>query len=46
LDPELVDFGYEELRKPSEDWAGGGFGPAKEPADESKQSMLLALTGR
>jgi uncharacterized protein (TIGR03086 family) len=47
LDPELVDFSYEELRQHSEDWrAGGAFGPAKKPADESRQSMLLALTGR
>ena len=47
LDPELVDFSYEELRQSAEDWrSGGAFGPAKEPGDESKQSRLLALTGR
>ena len=47
LDPELVDFSYEELRQQAEDWrAGGAFGPAKQPSDESTQAMLLALTGR
>ena len=46
LDPELVDFSYEELSQRAEDWrSGGAFGPAKEPADDSKQSRLLALTG-
>jgi uncharacterized protein (TIGR03086 family) len=47
LDPELVDFAFAELRKDAEDWrAGGAFGPAKQPADDSNQSRLLALTGR
>jgi len=47
LDPELVDFAFDELRRVAEDWrAGGAFGPAKEPADGSNQSRLLALTGR
>jgi uncharacterized protein (TIGR03086 family) len=47
LDPELVDFAFDELRKVAENWrAGGAFGPAKDPADESNQARLLALTGR
>jgi uncharacterized protein (TIGR03086 family) len=47
LDPELVDFAFDELRKVAENWrAGGAFGPVKEPADDSNQSRLLALTGR
>jgi uncharacterized protein (TIGR03086 family) len=47
LDPELVDFAFDELRRAAEDWrAGGAFGPAKEPADQSNQARLLALTGR
>lgn len=47
LDPELVDFAFDELRKVAENWrAGGAFGPAKEPADDSNQARLLALTGR
>jgi uncharacterized protein (TIGR03086 family) len=47
LDPELVDFAFEELRQHAEDWrSGGAFGPAKEPADDSAQARLLALTGR
>lgn len=47
LDPELVDFAYEELHQHAEEWrSGGAFGPAKEPADDSSQSRLLALTGR
>jgi uncharacterized protein (TIGR03086 family) len=47
LDPELVDFAFDELRQHAEDWrTGGAFGPAKEPADDSNQSRLLALTGR
>jgi uncharacterized protein (TIGR03086 family) len=47
LDPELVDFAFDELRKVAENWrAGGAFGPVKKPADDSNQSRLLALTGR
>jgi uncharacterized protein (TIGR03086 family) len=47
LDPDLVDFSYEELQHHAEDWrSGGAFGPAKVPADGSTQSLLLALTGR
>src|SRR5579864_3300325 len=47
LDPELVDFAYGELLQVAEGWrAGGAFGPAKQAADGSKQSKLLALTGR
>ena len=47
LDPELVDFSYEELRQTAEDWrSGGAFGPAQEAGDDSTQSKLLALTGR
>jgi uncharacterized protein (TIGR03086 family) len=47
LDPELVDFAYAALRESAEDWrSGGAFGPAKQPADDSPQSRLLALTGR
>lgn len=47
LDPELVAFSYEELRQHAEDWrSGGAFGPAKAPADNSMQSLMLALTGR
>ena len=47
LDPELVDFSYAEMCQHAEDWrSGGAFGPAKEPADDSTQSLLLALTGR
>jgi uncharacterized protein (TIGR03086 family) len=47
LDPELVDFAYEGLRESAEDWrSGGAFGPVKQPADDSPQSRLLALTGR
>jgi uncharacterized protein (TIGR03086 family) len=47
LDPELVDFAFDELRQHAEDWrSGGAFGPAKEPADSSSQARLLALTGR
>jgi uncharacterized protein (TIGR03086 family) len=47
LDPQLVDFAFDELRKVAENWrAGGAFGPAKDPADESNQARLLALTGR
>lgn len=47
LDPELVDFAFEELRQHAEDWrSGGAFGPPKEPADDSTQARLLAMTGR
>jgi uncharacterized protein (TIGR03086 family) len=47
LDPELVDFAYEGLRESAEDWrSGGAFGPVKQPADDSLQSRLIALTGR
>ena len=47
LDPELVEFAYEGLQPQAEDWrSGGAFGPAKEPADASPQSRLMALTGR
>jgi uncharacterized protein (TIGR03086 family) len=47
LDPELVDFAFDELRKVAENWrAGGAFGPVKEPVDDSNQAKLLALTGR
>ena len=47
LDPELVAFSYEELRRHAEDWrSGGAFGPAKAPADDLMQSLMLALTGR
>jgi uncharacterized protein (TIGR03086 family) len=47
LDPELVDFAFDELRHHAEDWrSGGAFGPAREPADDSTQARLLALTGR
>jgi uncharacterized protein (TIGR03086 family) len=47
LDPELVDFAFDELRKVAESWrAGGAFGPEKDPADDSNQAKLLALTGR
>jgi uncharacterized protein (TIGR03086 family) len=47
LDPELVDFAFDELRKVAESWrAGGAFGPVREPADDSNQAKLLALTGR
>ena len=42
-----ADHSYAELRQHSEDWrAGGAFGPAKDPSDDSMQAMLLALTGR
>lgn len=47
LDPELVDFAFEELRQHAEDWrSGGAFGPETEPANGSTQARLLALTGR
>ena len=47
LDPELVDFSYAELRQHAEDWrSGGAFGPATPAADDTPQSLLLALTGR
>lgn len=47
LDPELVDFAFEELRQHAEDWRSAGlFGPEKNPADDSTQARLLALTGR
>jgi uncharacterized protein (TIGR03086 family) len=47
LDPDLVDFSYEEMRQHAEDWrSGGAFGPQRAPADDSTQSLLIALTGR
>jgi uncharacterized protein (TIGR03086 family) len=47
LDPELVDFAFDELRQVAESWrAGGAFGPVREPTDASNQAKLLALTGR
>lgn len=47
LDPDLVDFSYEEMQQHAEDWrSGGAFGPLTAPADASRQSLLLALTGR
>ena len=47
LDPELVDFAFDALRKVAENWrAGGAFGPVKDPANDSNQAKLLALTGR
>jgi uncharacterized protein (TIGR03086 family) len=47
LDPDLVDFSYEEMRQHAEDWrSGGAFGARRAPADDSTQSLLIALTGR
>jgi uncharacterized protein (TIGR03086 family) len=47
LDPELVEYAYAALAPVAEDWrSGGAFGPATDPADGSKQSRLIALTGR
>jgi uncharacterized protein (TIGR03086 family) len=47
LEPELVDYAYAALAPVAEDWrSGGAFGPAQDPADGSKQSRLIALTGR
>jgi uncharacterized protein (TIGR03086 family) len=47
LDPELVDFAFDELRRVAENWrAGGAFGPVKEATNDSNQAKLLALTGR
>ena len=47
LDPELVDYTYAYMLKVSELWrAGGAFGPAHTPGDDSTQAKLIALTGR
>ena len=47
LDPELVSIAHRELERSVEDWrAAGAFGPACEPADDSVQARLMALTGR
>ena len=47
LEAELLDYTYDEMERTAEDWrAGGAFGPAKQPADDSKQAKLIALTGR
>lgn len=47
LDPELVEMAYAELAPQADQWRSGGvFGPEKEPADNSTQAKLLALSGR
>src|SRR5438309_3531378 len=47
LDPELVDMVYDEMQRTAEDWrSGGAFGPAKQPAGDSTQAKLIALSGR
>lgn len=47
LDPELVDYTYQEMLRVAEQWrSGGAFGPARAAADDSTQAKLLALTGR
>ena len=48
LDPELVEFAYEELVPQFEQWRqGGAFGPKVEVAEEADlQTKLLAEAGR
>jgi len=47
LDPELVQLAWDDLSEHAEEWrAGGAFAEAKEPADDSLQAKLIALTGR
>jgi uncharacterized protein (TIGR03086 family) len=47
LDPDLVDYTYQYLQKVAAAWrSGGAFGPEHEPADDSIQAKMLALTGR
>ena len=47
LDPELVDYTYQEMLRVAELWrSGGAFAAAREPADDSTQAKMLALTGR
>lgn len=47
LDPELVELTYAGLAPQAEAWrSGGAFAAAKEPAGDSTQAKLLALTGR
>ena len=47
LPEDVVDFTYRALRDQADQWrAAGGFGPEREPADDTTQAKLLALTGR
>ena len=41
------DLVYAELLKTADGWrAGGAFGPARDPAGDSTQAKLIALSGR